>query len=197
MTFSDPLSDSLQIRMHSYLCIVSPCFSCHFSCFFTLSFTIKIIFYFLPLKKPWSLPPISTLKDHTVISVWCVMPWFYPFYSSPEISEPFCSPFLFNSTYSKYYYIDPHLLEAQNQSPLLPSSLATCPYHNSQTPLLNYFLSLASVTSAALSFHVSIANHSVSLYFQGPCVFICDCMEFWFLLLPHLCICLCLSSLTH
>lgn len=197
MTFSDPLSDSLQIRMHSYLCIVSPCFSCHFSCFFTLSFTIKIIFYFLPLKKPWVSPSyFHSQRSHCNFCLVCHA-LILPFLQFTWGFRTFLFTFLFNSTYSKYYYIDPHLLEAQNQSPLLPSSLATCPYHNSQTPLLNYFLSLPSVTLAALSFHVSLANHSVSLYFQGPCVFICDCMEFWFLLLPHLCICLCLSSLIH
>lgn len=196
MTFSNP--DSLQVRMHSYPFIVSLCFSHHFSFFVILSFTIKIMFYFLPLKKKvQSFLLISTLKDHMVISIRCVMPWFHPLFSSPEVSEPFSSLF---------YSIEPtmsitiliHICLRLKIRPLSsPSTLVACPYHNSQIPLLNYFLSLASETSAALSFHISLANYSVSLYFQESCMFTHDCVEFWFCLLSLLCTCLCLGSLIH
>lgn len=152
---------------------------------------------FSSIKKIQSSPRISTLKDPTAIYVRCLMPWFHPIFSSPELSKPFYSPF-YSTEPTVSITILIHICLRLKISPLSsPSSLVSCPYHNSQTPLLNYFLSLASMTLAALSSHVSLAKHSVSLYFQGPCVFTHDCMEFWFWLLSLLCVCLCLSSLIH
>lgn len=66
MTSSDPSSDSLQIRMHSYPFILSPCFSHHFSFFFILSSTIRIMFYFLSLRKKSSLSSLFPLSKITL-----------------------------------------------------------------------------------------------------------------------------------
>lgn len=131
MTFSNP--DSLQVRMHSYPFIVSLCFSHHFSFFVILSFTIKIMFYFLPLKKksPVFPPYFHSQRSHGNFYQVChaLIP---PSFQFTWGFRTFLFTFLFNWTYNEYYYTDPHLLEAQNQTPLL--TFHTCCLPLSQQP---------------------------------------------------------------